>query len=279
MRKAGNKDLNSINKIIELCQSNRPVSDRIKKLTLSSLLFKPTDLDFMAIWVVGEPITGVLGLQKINEGMLLHSIYVNPSQFNDANDFEKYPKNEANDLELLRNAVCDAVFIPSKHEIENLKKNEPIDFGGLDKIMESRFRSGHFIGVVEIVSRLFTVVTPDKAFFGEKDFQQLQIIRRMVDQLHFPIEIIGGPIIREANGLAMSSRNERLSKKARNMAGFIYEILIHFSEPRRRFFENQLLELGFELEYLEKHDFGGEKRLFIAGFYDHVRLIDNIKTN
>ena len=82
MRKAGIKDLNSINKIIELCLSNRPVSDRIKKLTLSSLLFKPTDLDFMAIWVIGEPITGVLGLQKINEGMLLHSIYVNPSSSN-----------------------------------------------------------------------------------------------------------------------------------------------------------------------------------------------------
>ena len=82
MRKAGNKDIDSINKIIELCLSNRPVSDRIKKLTLSSLLFKPTDLDFMAIWVVGEPITGVLGLQKINEGMLLHSIYVNPSSSN-----------------------------------------------------------------------------------------------------------------------------------------------------------------------------------------------------
>ena len=82
MRKAGNKDIDSSNKIIELCLSNRPVSDRIKKLTLSSLLFKPTDLDFMAIWVVGEPITGVLGLQKINEGMLLHSIYVNPSNSN-----------------------------------------------------------------------------------------------------------------------------------------------------------------------------------------------------
>ena len=82
MKKAGIKDLNSINKVIELCLFNRPVSDRIKKLTLSSLLFKPTDLDYMAIWVVGEPITGVLGLQQINEGMLIHSIYVNPSCFN-----------------------------------------------------------------------------------------------------------------------------------------------------------------------------------------------------
>ncbi len=244
-----------------------------KKQTSKKIGFVPT----MGFLHAGH--ISLIDLSKSQTDITIASIYVNPSQFNDANDFEKYPKNEANDLELLRNAVCDAVFIPSKHEIENLKKNESIDFGGLDKIMESRFRSGHFTGVVEIVSRLFTVVTPNKAFFGEKDFQQLQIIRRMVDQLHFPVEIIGGPIVREANGLAMSSRNERLSKKARDMAGFIYEILIDFSESRRSFFENQLLELGFELEYLETHDFGGEKRLFIAGFYDHVRLIDNIKTN
>jgi len=244
-----------------------------KKQTRKKIGFVPT----MGFLHAGH--ISLIHLSKSLTDITIASIYVNPSQFNDAKDYEKYPKDEAKDLELLKHALCDAVFIPLQHEIETVKKNEYIDFGGLDKIMESRFRAGHFKGVVEVVYRLFTVVNPDKAFFGEKDFQQLQIIKRMVDELKLSIEIIGGPVIREANGLAMSSRNARLSKKAREKAGFIYKILNDFSEPKRVFFEKELLALGFELEYLEQHVFGDQKRLFIAGFYNQVRLIDNIQTN
>tara|TARA_B100001173_G_scaffold308299_1_gene318320 strand:+ start:3059 stop:3841 length:783 start_codon:yes stop_codon:yes gene_type:complete len=244
-----------------------------KKQTRKEIGFVPT----MGFLHAGH--ISLIHLSKSQTDITIASIYVNPSQFNDSKDFEKYPKDEAKDLELLKKAFCDAVFIPLQHEIETVKKNEPIDFGGLDKIMESRFRSGHFKGVVEIVSRLFTVVNPDKAFFGEKDFQQLQIIKRMVDELHFSVEIIGGPIVRESSGLAMSSRNILLTKKERERAGFIYKILSDFSESKRSSFEKELLELGFELEYLEQHQFGDQKRLFIAGFYNQVRLIDNIQTN
>jgi pantoate--beta-alanine ligase len=221
----------------------------------------------------------LIDLSKSQTDITIASIYVNPSQFNDSKDYEKYPKNEAKDLELLKKGLCDAVFIPSQHEIETIKKNKSIDFGGLDKILESRFRPGHFRGVVEVVYRLFTAVNPDKAFFGEKDFQQLQIIKRMVDKLNLSVEIMGGLTVRESNGLAMSSRNSRLSKKARDRAGFIYRVLSTFTEYKRSYFEKELLELGFDLEYLEQHDFGDQKRLFIAGFYDEVRLIDNIQTN
>lgn len=244
-----------------------------KKQTRKKIGFVPT----MGFLHAGH--ISLIHLSKSQADITIASIYVNPSQFNDPKDYEKYPKDEAKDLELLKKGFCDAVFIPLQDEIEKIKKNKPIDFGGLDKIMESRFRPGHFTGVVEVVSRLFEVVNPDKAFFGEKDFQQLQIIKRMVDQLHLSVEIIGGPIVRESNGLAMSSRNSRLSKKAREKAGFIYRVLSDFTEYKRSSFEKELLELGFELEYLEQHDFGDQKRLFIAGFYNQVRLIDNIQTN
>ncbi len=206
------------------------------------------------------------------------SIYVNPSQFNDSNDFHKYPKDETKDLKLLKANFCDAVLIPTQAEIEKIKKVS-VDLGQLDKVMEGKFRPNHFQGVIEIVYRLFSVVLPDKAFFGEKDFQQLQVIKRMVEKLKLPVEIISAPILREENGLAMSSRNSRLSPKARDSAGFIFKALKCFNKSDRRLLEEQLFESGFELDYLEVHQFGNEKRLFIAGMYDGVRLIDNIKLN
>ena len=215
---------------------------------------------------------------KNSTDLTIASIYVNPSQFNESSDFINYPKDEKKDLKLLQESNCDAVFIPLQYEIESIQKLS-IDLGALSHIMEGRFRPGHFKGVVEVVSRFFMVVNPDKAFFGEKDFQQLFLIKKMVADFNFPIEIVGCPIIRESNGLAMSSRNSRLSLQGRKKAGFIFELLNIFTESKRNFIENKLFELNFELEYLEKHDFGGEQRLFIAVNYDKVRLIDNIKIN
>ena len=217
-------------------------------------------------------------LSNQHSDITIASIYVNPSQFNDSSDFENYPKDEEKDLALLTENGCDAVFIPVQDEIESLNK-VAVDLEGLDKVMEGKFRPGHFDGVVEVVYRLFSAVTPDKAFFGEKDYQQLQVIQKMVDDIGLSVEIIGAPIMREDNGLAMSSRNSRLSEESRSKAGFIYEILTGFSESERVNSERKLASFGFELEYLEEYQFGAQKRLFIAGTYDGVRLIDNVALN
>lgn len=204
------------------------------------------------------------------------SIYVNPSQFNDASDFETYPKDEVADLKMLEDNGCHAVFIPQREEIETLNKIQ-VDLDGLDEVMEGEFRPGHFKGVVEVVYRLFSAVTPDKAFFGQKDYQQLMVIKKMVDQAGVPVEIVGAPIVRESNGLAMSSRNSRLTKEGRLNGGFIFETLQSFSTSNLSNVERNLAAKGFELEYLETHELNGEKRLFIAGVYEGVRLIDNIE--
>ena len=208
--------------------------------------------------------------------LTIASIYVNPSQFNDSKDFLNYPKDEVQDLNLLSENNCNAVFLPSQKEIDSLNK-VVIDLEGLDEVMEGRFRPGHFDGVVEVVYRLFCAVTPSKAFFGEKDYQQLQVIQKLVDKQEMSIEIVGAPILREPTGLAMSSRNSRLSIENRAKAGFIYEVLKEFNSEERMTSERKLAASGFELEYLETFSFGNNKRLFIAGVFDGVRLIDNIQ--
>ncbi len=217
----------------------------------------------------------LIKLSNINSDLTIASIYVNPSQFNDLEDFKNYPKDEGRDIELLQNNNCDAVFIPDQYEIESLSK-VVIDLKGLDELMEGKFRPGHFNGLVDVVYRLFCAVTPDNAFFGEKDYQQLQIIQKLVDELKMPINIIGGPILREPSGLAMSSRNSRLSAAHRVSAGFIYEVLRNFKPQDRNLAEEMLADSGFELEYLESFTFGESKRLFVAGILDGVRLIDNV---
>lgn len=153
------------------------------------------------------------------------SIFVNPTQFNNKEDLEKYPRTVENDLEMLEKAGVDLVFVPIVEEIYPDPDTRLFDFGLLDKVMEGKFRPGHFNGVAQVVSRLFDIVRPDRAYFGEKDFQQLTIIREMVRQYTIPVEIIGMPIRREASGLAMSSRNERLTEKERTEASLIYAAL------------------------------------------------------
>jgi pantoate--beta-alanine ligase len=172
--------------------------------------------------------------------VVICSIFVNPTQFNDLSDLEKYPRTLITDCQLLETAKCDIVFAPevfemyTKEELELKKqkiedkswtKGKKVDFGDLEKVMEGAQRPGHFNGVAQVVSKLFRIVEPHKTYFGQKDFQQLAIIRSMVIQLEMPIEIISCEIMREPNGLAMSSRNERLTKEERVLAAVISKTL------------------------------------------------------
>jgi pantoate--beta-alanine ligase len=156
------------------------------------------------------------------------SIFVNPTQFNNPVDLEKYPRDLNRDAQLLSSVGCDLVFAPTVDEIYSAEElNAPFqyDFEGLDQVMEGRFRPGHFNGVVQVVSKLFRLTAPYKAYFGQKDFQQLAIIRHMTRTMGFGIEIIECPIVREPSGLAMSSRNERLTLHQREIAASISKVL------------------------------------------------------
>ncbi|HAX92463.1 MAG TPA: pantoate--beta-alanine ligase [Bacteroidales bacterium] len=155
------------------------------------------------------------------------SIYVNPTQFNDRDDLKNYPRTPESDLDLLGGMMRekDIVFMPEDKEIYPEEDSREFRFGNLDNVMEALHRPGHFNGVAQVVSRLFDIVKPDKAFFGQKDFQQLAVIKELVKQTGSKVEIIGNPIIREADGLAMSSRNRRLEPELRTRAGIIYSAL------------------------------------------------------
>lgn len=229
------------------------------------------------------------------------SIFVNPTQFTVKDDLEKYPRNLGRDLEQLqRLSVNIVVFAPTVDEVYgNQIKAQSYDFAGLDKGMEGDFRVGHFDGVGTIVELLLRTVAPDRAYFGEKDFQQLQIVKKMVALRQLPVVIIGCPTEREPSGLAMSSRNQRLSKPTRQAAGLIYQTLrtakakFAAESPQAvsawvsaQFAQNPSLQL----EYFQIADENtltplGEKqanttyRAFIAVYADGVRLIDNLRLN
>lgn len=156
------------------------------------------------------------------------SIFVNPTQFNNASDLAKYPRTLDADLDMLQAVGCHLVFAPDKeamYDANELEATFDYNFEGLDKVMEGKFRPGHFNGVVQVVSKLFRLVKPTKAYFGEKDFQQLAIIHHMAKSLGFAVEVIDCPIVRETSGLAMSSRNERLTDQQRENAAHISKVL------------------------------------------------------
>ena len=228
------------------------------------------------------------------------SIFVNPAQFNNKADLEKYPRNVEKDAQLLEEAGCAYVFAPSAEEMystDELEKTFEFDFGGMDRLMEGKFRPGHFNGVVQVVSKLFKLVQPDKAYFGKKDFQQLAIIHRMVRLMHFPVEVVDCPIVREASGLAMSSRNERLSAAERDTAANIYRILNESRNLTDKMSPGELTQWvtdevnnagGLSVEYFDIADretlitidrWQPESIGCIAVFCGEVRLIDNIEYN
>lgn len=231
-------------------------------------------------------------------GEVVVSIFVNPTQFNNKEDLKKYPKTLEADLLLLQKISEDIIiFIPKAEEMYDKEvRSNSYDFEGLDKEMEGAFRHNHFNGVGTIVEVLLHLTKPDRAYFGEKDFQQLQIIKKLVEIREIPTEIIGCPIVREASGLAMSSRNERLSKTLRQKASFIYKTLLAAKEifgTKSANFTMTWVEERFkkhpylQLEYFEITDVETltpvkrkknnlKHRAFIAVFVDGIRLIDNI---
>jgi len=225
------------------------------------------------------------------------SVFVNPTQFNDKNDLIKYPRTLGADCELLESTGCSFVFAPSVEEMYPEPDTRQFNFAPLDTVMEGAFRPGHFNGVAQIVSKLFDAVKPRRAYFGEKDFQQLAIIREMVKQLHLDLEIVGCPIVREADGLALSSRNARLSAPEREIALKISQTLYksrtfaadHSVNETLQFVEDAIsAEPGLRLEYFQIVDGNNlqtindwDETLYAVGcitvFCGDVRLIDNIK--
>ena len=229
------------------------------------------------------------------------SIFVNPTQFNNPEDLAKYPRTLEEDVRKITALNPEViVYAPSVDDIYDGKPvSQSFDFDGLENQMEGKFRPGHFDGVGTIVKRLFEIVTPTHAYFGEKDFQQLQIVKKLVAKNQLPVTIVGCPIYREANQLAMSSRNERLSADERNLASIIYQTLVQ----AKILFQNetiksaiQLVEQTFEnhplfdLEYFviadeetlsssNTKEENKKYRAFIAVFVNNIRLIDTISLN
>lgn len=236
-----------------------------------------------------------------NNFLTVISIFVNPTQFNNPEDLAKYPRNVVSDIEKIRSVNSEIIiFTPTVDDIYNGNTvSQHFDFGGLENQMEGKFRPGHFDGVGTIVKRFFEIIKPTNAYFGEKDFQQLQIVRKMAQIEKLPVNIIGCPVFREENGLAMSSRNERLTVIERNDAAVIYQTLlaaktkfgIESAENVRAFVAAKINAApGFELEYFEIADEETllpsneinpniKYRAFIAVFVNNIRLIDTISLN
>ena len=197
---------------------------------------------------------------KRDNDVVVASIFVNPTQFNNLNDLSKYPRTPEPDKVLLENNGCDILFTPSIEEVYPEKDTTVFDLGGLDTLMEGKFRPGHFNGVAMVVKRLFEIIKPDNAYFGEKDFQQLAIIRYMVKSEKLPVNIIGCSTLRETSGLAMSSRNMRLTEEEKKEAAAIYKALTEAKENTKKFppqkvkelFENSINKNPvFRFEYFE----------------------------
>ena len=274
-----------------------------KKLDLQQFL-APFYLEKKAVGLV--PTMGALHeghlslIQKAlsENDIVVVSIFVNPTQFNNAEDLEKYPRNLSGDIKTIERLSQEVViFAPEISEMyENTPKAISFDFGGLDKVMEGKFREGHFQGVATIVEKLFELVKPTRAYFGVKDYQQILIIKSMLEQRKLPVTLVPCPIVREKSGLAMSSRNERLSPEGRKQAAFIYSVL---QEAQKLFTTASVAEVeafvkeqfsqkeGFDLEYftITKADTLEEVkekksiesyRAFITVYVEGVRLIDNI---
>lgn len=241
-----------------------------------------------------------LMLQSKDENDLtICSIFVNPIQFNNKEDLKKYPRNLEDDIEKLNSIGCDVLFAPKVEEMYPEEVTKIYDFGTLDKVMEGEFRPGHFNGVAVVVKLLFDIIEPHKAYFGLKDYQQLAIVRRMVELENLKVEVVPCDIIREDDGLAMSSRNRRLTPEQREVASAIYQNLkmlrsdfnsLKIADLKSRAIDNINMIEGFEVEYLEVVDaktlmpveaLAENQKLVVcvAAFLGKVRLIDNMQLN
>ncbi len=241
--------------------------------------------------------TSLIKACKLENDVTVSSIFVNPIQFNNENDLLKYPRRIEKDTQLLKSVGCDALFGPGDDEMYPEKSTLKMDFGALDKSMEGKFRPGHFSGVALIVSKLFNIVEPDNAYFGQKDWQQFAIIKKLAEELNFNVRLHSIPTLREPDGLALSSRNLRLNPQQRQQANVFYESLL---QAKRALKEGKKLRdiksavtalveqhAGVKLEYLELVDsknlnplenVGDSEHpiMCIAGYVGEVRLIDNM---
>ena len=269
---------------------------------LNSVSNKETKIGFVpTMGALHEGHLSLLAEALQNNSLVVVSIFVNPTQFNNAEDLAKYPKTLDKDIEKIK-TVSDTVivFAPGVDDIyEGKTVSQHFDFDGLENKMEGKFRPGHFEGVGTIVKRLFEIVKPTNAYFGEKDFQQLLIVKKLVEKANMSVNVIGCPIRRESNGLAMSSRNERLSDVERTDAAIIYKTI---SQARNLFETKSALAVSeyvikrfekhsnFELEYFQIADEATllpcirkskskKYRAFIAVFVNKIRLIDTISLN
>jgi pantoate--beta-alanine ligase len=227
------------------------------------------------------------------------SIFVNPTQFNDPKDLERYPRTLNADLKLLEKTGCQIIFAPTAKEIYPEPDSRMFEFGALETVMEGKHRPGHFNGVAQVVSKLFDIVQPGKAYFGLKDFQQLAVIKEMVAQLNIPVEIVPCPIVREDSGLAMSSRNELLTADERKNAAVISQTLFETQKLTRQksvrelaewitstINKNRYLNVEYveivddrQLQPIKSWEENGGKVCCVAVFCGKVRLIDNIVFN
>ena len=245
---------------------------------------------------------GHLSLMKIcrkNNDVAVASIFVNPTQFNDKNDLKNYPRMPDVDLKLLKSAGCDIVFSPEVEEMYPEPDTRVFEFGNLGEVMEGSHRPGHFNGVAQIVSKLFDCVMPDNAYFGEKDFQQLAIIKQLVRNNNLPINIVSCPIIRENDGLAMSSRNLLLGKNERLNAPLIHQVLTKAVSLKNKysvaelnkwvidqinaneFLNVEYFEIVDDVELMHINDWNEKSNKVgcIAVKAGNIRLIDNIRFN
>jgi pantoate--beta-alanine ligase len=225
------------------------------------------------------------------------SIFVNPVQFNNQNDLLKYPRSIEKDTSLLESVGCDVLFAPENLEMYPRQSTLKLDFGSLDKILEGEFRPGHFSGVALVVSKLFNIIQPDHAYFGQKDWQQFAIINKLADELNFNITLHSVPTLREADGLALSSRNLRLNSDERKKANVFYKALlfakkafrdrknINEVQPTVRAMVQEIADVRLEyfelvdsinLNRLENFEQSNQPIICIAGYVGEIRLIDNM---
>jgi pantoate--beta-alanine ligase len=235
-------------------------------------------------------------MSRQQNSVTVASIFVNPTQFNDKNDLKRYPRMPEEDQAMLESAGCNILFMPDEKEVYPEQDSRVFDFGGLDRIMEGEHRPGHFNGVAQVVTRLFDMVTPHRAYFGLKDYQQLAIIRKVINDLGYTVEIVSCPIVRESDGLAMSSRNMLLNGEQRKQALVLSRSLFmaremidnHTPEEVMRFVSQYVGNSdGVKLEYFEivdgttlkpAREWDRSRDIIgcVAARVGEVRLIDNI---
>lgn len=276
----------------------------IEQITREIDAFKAKQFSIGFVPTMGALHQGHLALVEkalVNNDVVFVSVFVNPTQFNNSDDLLKYPRTLEKDLEMLDLLSKDIlVFAPSVDVMyQGNTVSQSFDFDGLEHEMEGKFRPRHFDGVGTVVKRLFEIVRPDNAYFGEKDFQQLQIIRKLVEKNNIPVNIIGCEIHREPSGLAMSSRNERLTDDEKKAASFIYKTLKSAKDMfgtksankvtewvTKQFENNELLKLEYfiianvdTLKTVKRKSNNNVYRAFIAVYASDIRLIDNIALN